>query len=1335
MLILLASPAYLDLSRAGNLLAGIHQTFADAGHQSVPLIGCSTAAVFFNQRVHREGALLVCLASRLLEAEVAVGNNAVEEPEQAINELLTGLKLRAGEDKAPTAIANRTLFSFLPGFEGNQYAAASLHQLLRKNLHPPIPIFGGVASADDPDRVRPGILFADKEVHRNVVVAASVMASTPVGISLSQGLSDAGRILRVSSLTKDRKGIRTFLEGSAAKIMQQEEERSQVVLLAEVCSHRDPVIDAPKLAEDGKALRMTREVSENSCFRVMRPIPEAIYQETREGIRQAVTQARAENPIACLAFRCVGLLRHRQKIGMDFEQELAIIEQDLNHRQSGDSPNCVGAFLDGEAGVDVYGKSLLGNWGTAAMAFGDELTDRAPVYASFAKLSELARAPMANPEDAAARLLDFIREIGFRGAMLSYWMPDQQEEAIIAKAATGSRYKKIVETTRCLISGGDAVVLAAKEKRPRFIPDSRLPENHCDPIAIGQSGIISQYILPLQNAAGKVAAVLQFDLGDISHRQELHPRETQVFTAIGDIVIAILNRVFSEAESKITLQLDRALEECMSAGSVNEGLQQYLELALHAFGLEGGHIRLAQEERHSLSLAVSVGKLYQETKRARNEIDFGDISPLARAFREEIPAIVNDAANNADHQWMCERYKERGHGSAVYAELKAIVCYANVPFGSESGERGTISLFANAPWFFTWFHVEALKALRVRVGLLLENLRRKYSERFLLSINPRLPRIQTLDDLGKILANATERFARSINAEFASLFLWDEDQELYILRAQYGWHDPEWVNAARYRKGDTWTGSAALAGAPRHIPNLFKYYEERRYTDRGLYNDPLFGRALSEKFTVEAIGLPLRIADDQIGVMTLYRQVRDNSPSGFLTSDPRLLTAGAASLTSLVKLLQSNSFERWEKEELHRHQEIYEACTSKNDSEPFEARVCWQTLKSYRAVRADFYSISSAGATPEWKAGLHQASETGKICPVEFGSAEPVSPDDLAKLIGTKSPLSRRRELSDEEMKTPQMAAFSGMVERACIPLLGKNQLVGLLDLKWQVNHRAATPATYRHSDAHLKLLGEKIGAAYRQYQLERSQEEAKKMKEEAERLQRQAEMMKRELDERSELAVKATGAYVFQSLHRLANAIQTINSLPIIIQQTTDEQERADGFRDLKEAITSASRMVESVKDVGERVIRLHREKRCLADLIKLALEETRAGKSVAVKMEPSLFENVIVQVDPEHTREIFVNLINNAVEAMRESERRELTIKSSAPSADNVVISIQDTGKGMTEEEVQAAERGFVSTQGHKGVGVLITRVLLNAQRGTLVYRSARNVGTEAIITLPLA
>jgi len=1333
LLMLHTSPAYLDISKARNLLNGVNQAFAAAGYQDIPLVGCSAATVFFGQRVHPDGALLICLASRLLRAEVAVGANAINEPEKAVNDLLKKLELHADEGEDPNPFANRTLFTFFPGFDNKSYPASSLHRPLRENLRARIPIFGGVASADDPERMRSGILFADKEVHRNAVVAARVMCGTPLGANLSHGLTITDRLLRVSNFSKDKKLIYSFHEGKAAEVMRQEQNRSPVVLLAEVSINRHPVIDTPKLTDDGLAVHMIRSIGEDTCYRVMRPVPEKIQKEVREGVKHAGARARVENPTACLAFKCNGLLRNRQKIALDFEQEFAAVENDLNLHlhPTGIPRNYVGAFLDGEAGVDREGRSLLRNWSTAAMVFGDELSARTPVYRGFAKLADLAREPLAKPEEAIRRLLQLIYEIGFPGAMISSWLPDQEQEAIVAKDAIGSRYKKVLELACASIESDNVLVRVAKDKRPMFIPDWRKVSSDCDQQIANRSGVISQYIIPLMNLEGRVNHVLQIDLGDARYKKELHQIEREAFDAIGTIISSILNRVFSGQESRIILDLDRAMKECLSAETIYEGLQKYLELALKTFGLEMGQIRRAEEDKHTLTLVAGAGRQYNAVKKGRRGIDFGDVSPAARAFREETVVIINDAPHNKAHQAIYERLKNDREQRELYEEMKAIGSYANIYFESESRERGAISLLTSAPWFFNWFHIGALNALGERIGFLIDNLLWKQSRKFFLSVNPQLSEIQNLNDYSRVLAKAIKRFASDMNADFASLFLWDEDRELYILRAQYRWHDPDWVNAAHYRKDDVWTGSTALAGLPRYIPDLHEYYQGQQYSVGGHYNRQIFGQELSKKFTVEAIGLPLRVGNEQIGIMMLYRQIKDSQQSGFLTTNGRLLLEGADSLAGLVNALESNRQAQWEKEELRRHQKIYEACSTKDDSESFETRVCRQVTESYHAISADFYSVKSSDPVPQivWKGGFRSDSKTDKTV------RPPSSPDDLvnrAALINQKSdkePLALRHKLSAEELEKPLLAKAQRSIKRVCVPLVGEKQLVGLLDLNW-----SPSQSNYRYSKLHLQLLGEIIGAAYWQHQISESQKQTERMKREAESLQRQNEMMRGEIDEQSELAVKATGAYVFQSLHRLANVIQGIKSLPVIIKATTDEEERVNGFRRLEKAVREATLILDSVKDVGERVAYPRKENYSLADLIKQALRELQIDKSVVVDVDWAAIEKLIVKVDPKQTKQVFINLIRNAVEATEGRERRKLTIIRSAIDTDSVIISLKDTGKGMTDEEIRAAMRGFVSTRGHKGVGVLISRVLLYAQGGTLKYRSTPDDGTETLITLPI-
>ena len=63
------------------------------------VLGCSVAAVFFNRRIYKQGALLVCLASRLLEARVEASPNVSQNPDWAVRSLLRGLNLLTEEGR------------------------------------------------------------------------------------------------------------------------------------------------------------------------------------------------------------------------------------------------------------------------------------------------------------------------------------------------------------------------------------------------------------------------------------------------------------------------------------------------------------------------------------------------------------------------------------------------------------------------------------------------------------------------------------------------------------------------------------------------------------------------------------------------------------------------------------------------------------------------------------------------------------------------------------------------------------------------------------------------------------------------------------------------------------------------------------------------------------------------------------------------------------------------------------------------------------------------------------------------------------------------------------
>src|SRR5262245_35149111 len=952
LLILLTSPAYLELSKAGDLLAAINETFTDEGFPDTPLIGCSAAAVFFNRRVRTEGALLICLASRLLEAEVAVGTNVAEEPEKAVNDLLNSLGLHAGEGEDPNPFSNRTLFTFLPGFHEMNYLAPQLHQLLRQNLYARVPIFGGVTTSDFHDRVKPGILFANREARHSAIIAARIVCGTPLGVSFSHGLTITERVLRIASFSEKKKEIYSFYEkSSVAELMRELEEENQVALLAEIAADRHPVIENPGLTDSGQSLRMMRNIHKDTIYKVAQPWPERIQEAVQLGVRYAQMRARAENPISCLALKSTGLLRFRQKIGLDFEQEFAAVEGALDIRQNNIPKSYVGAFVDGEAVVDDDGRSLLRNWSTAVMLFCDELSDHTPVYRGFEKMANLNETLLAPADESIQGLLQLIYEIGFPGAMISFWLPDDEQERIVAKTAVGSRYNKIVSVTRPPIDSDDALAFVVREKRPTFISDSRKAGSRCNQQLVSHSGVISQYIVPLAVLRDEIGAVLQFDLGDASYKTDLHPTERQALDSIAMVVSANLNRIISREENRIILQLDRALKECLSAETIGEGMRKYLGFALNAFGLRMGHIRIAQEEKHSLSLVAGIGDYYEANKDIRKESDFSDLSQTAQAFREDRLIIVNDAANNPTHRQMCQRWKDK----RILDALTGVGSYACVPFTSEQGARGVVSFIAHTPWFFNRHHGICLLALSERAGFLVDHFRNKQIEK--------------------------------------------------------------------------------------------------------------------------------------------------------------------------------------------------------------EAR--------------------------------------------------------------------------------------------------------------------------------------------------------------------------------QSELAVKATGAYIFQSAHRLGNLLQIIYSkLSRISEADMDEKRKGQEINKLIETVEAGMRTLRMTRDVGERVLRPASDRHRLDEIILKALSEVAADEPISVRIDKSALERIIVRADQDHLKQVFINLLDNAIAATRGRDNPELAITAEA-RADNraAVVTVKENGIGMTEEEMQAAMRGFFSTHDHKGVGVLISRVLLNANGGSLAYRSVKGIGTETIVTLPLA
>jgi len=1329
LLILLASPSYLAKDEALQLVQGIHQTFQESfggpDYEDVPLIGSSVAAVFFkhpalDNRVHERGALLMCLASRLIKAKVAVGPMARENPEAAVEALLKEFGLNPKEEVDPNPLADRTLLTFLPGFGAQGvtpgYPAPGILRLLRKGLKTRIRIAGGVSSAGDPNRGAPGLQFAGREVFEDAVVAARIITGIPIGSSLAHGLTPTGQVLRVKTLSQDRRTIEEFVEGFPAEVIRKAGEH---VLLGRISLDLEPMTAIPRIDTDNRSAQLIREIGEQDYFEILRPDPENILKTALGCITWPRDRLLIQNPAASLILICNAWRLRYQKAGLDIERSLRLMEEQIP------GAPCVGGFVDGEVGEDETGRSLFDNGSVTGIVFGDEMRERTPLHRGFRALAKygpkLTRTAKPSDERPVAELIDeaidaalqIVVEAGFPGAMLSLILRNREDQFIVGRKALGRRFEKIVDETRRSCSGDDILAVVYCEREPRPIE--------------------GEYLIPLMQLGRQVRAILQVDLGGV---RKPKPTEEDVLDSFGDVISASLNRLFNWLEVDVGRKLDQALNESLSKKTVEEGLQHLIAKAVDVFGVKMGHARLANHETRQLILAAGIGDCYESAKEIRRSAGFEEVTPLCWAIKKDDVTVVNDTQSDYVYQQMCRNYASNPQ---LLAALKKMGSYMTVAFKNEAGVKlGALNLASTKEWFFTRSHMLALLSLGKQIGYLVEHFRRKESEeaamkrvKFVLNASPRLAEVEDLDDMSGELEKAIKRFCEEARAQWGSLYIWDEDREYYILRAQYGWHKTEWVNAARYSRSDGWTGASAVKGLPIHIPDLYQHYLDNQYDQR--YTAEAFGFTLSEEVTVEAIGVPLIVGANQLGVLTLYRR-KEGQSIGFTTIDREELLEGASGIAGLASALLARRTERWEEAEKHRRKDVYHTLSQQEDRRTFAMRVCQEVLRSYRAIRADFYKVEKKVEKTRteikliWIDGFSRAPGSEEIREEKY--LPPDLPELVKKTSSDKDVRVQRRELTKDERGNPRLAATEGLVERACIPLVSGKELIGILDLRWRVGAEQASTIDALHSKDYLFGLGEDIASVYRRHQI----------KMEAERSQRAAE---------------AAGAYSFQQAHRLGNVVQRIYRLAQSIKENKDEKGREEKIGKLLKTTETAREMTGSILELGESVVYqvcagypLYRlVNKALKGIDSDKLKHIRSGK---IELAMDISKDIIVYVDPKLTREAFVNLINNAIQAIlnKDKTEKDKTEPQNATSGNGITITaavtedrrditivFEDTGVGMSKSRKENALRGFFSTKGHRGVGVLISTVLLTAQGGLLAYESEEGAGTRAIVTLPLA
>lgn len=112
---------------------------------------------------------------------------------------------------------------------------------------------------------------------------------------------------------------------------------------------------------------------------------------------------------------------------------------------------------------------------------------------------------------------------------------------------------------------------------------------------------------------------------------------------------------------------------------------------------------------------------------------------------------------------------------------------------------------------------------------------------------------------------------------------------------------------------------------------------------------------------------------------------------------------------------------------------------------------------------------------------------------------------------------------------------------------------------------------------------------------------------------------------------------------------------------------------------------------------------------------------------------QDICLKLDYLRMKQVFVNILKNALEARKEEEPLNVQIEVKK-SLKAVKIIVKDNGIGMDKNTLERISEIFYTTKANgNGLGVVLSKEIIEMHHGTITYKSQKDKGTTVTITLP--
>jgi nitrogen fixation/metabolism regulation signal transduction histidine kinase len=208
---------------------------------------------------------------------------------------------------------------------------------------------------------------------------------------------------------------------------------------------------------------------------------------------------------------------------------------------------------------------------------------------------------------------------------------------------------------------------------------------------------------------------------------------------------------------------------------------------------------------------------------------------------------------------------------------------------------------------------------------------------------------------------------------------------------------------------------------------------------------------------------------------------------------------------------------------------------------------------------------------------------------------------------------------------------------------------------------------------------------------------------------------------------------------HEIMNSVAPISSLAETLKSrlhgNASRMDDSSTFEDLEIGIDTIKRRSEGLLKFAEtyrnlnKITTLNLQKVYIRELfanLHQLMQPTFEQKNIDLEIilrDPELS----LQADPALLEQVLINLVVNAIEAVKDKEQPRIVLSAEQSLNKKVILKIADNGTGMPEELMDKIFIPFFSTKKHgSGIGLSLCKQIMMLHKGTIQVQSVDGQGT---------